>query len=440
MESTTGNQEGGAAEKEDVAKRVEALEEMVKLGQIDHATFEKLRKEIGVGGDVGSTHLVKGLDRDLLQRVRAGEDISKPKPAEKRNEESVTGGVQGQDAVVNVDEELDRMLEETGDGEEAPRQKEKKVKKGNMAPPKLSRDEILQQLRASRAAAAKVVSPEPTLGSKFKKIKDGKGEKRRWIEQDENGRRKEILEITDENGKTKRKVRWLDKPGPQVDKHGLLMVDKTAKPLGMEVPADIVLKANAKEESEDEDMFAGVGDDYNPLGDLDEEDSSAPEDAEVETKEPDTRPSDTIATTTDGPRKPLNYFGTTATAKDDDTRSNPLLNDPTILAALKRAAAIKQDVADDDIEKQEEDVDSETLLRRKKFFEEAKRREAQDSLDIDYGFGSSRIDDEEDEEAFVDGESKRGGNKRKRGSKKRKGDKDSVSDVMRVLEGRKKEP
>jgi hypothetical protein len=60
---------------------------------------------------------------------------------------------------------------------------------------------------------------------------------------------------------------------------------------------------------------------------------------------------------------------------------------------------------------------------------------------MDMGFGGSRIEDgeEDDDGVLLDFESKdRGGNKRKRGPKKRKGDKDSADDVMRVLEGRKK--
>jgi hypothetical protein len=84
----------------------------------------------------------------------------------------------------------------------------------------------------------------------------------------------------------------------------------------------------------------------------------------------------------------------------------------------------------------EEDADAETLARRKKFLEEAKRREAQDAMDMDYGFGSSRIEDEEDEEGPTWEE--RGGNKRKRGPKKRKGNKDSAADVLRVLDARSK--
>lgn len=56
-------------EEDDKAVRVKALEETLKLGQMDQATFEALRDEI-VGGDVKDVHLVKGLDYKLLERVR----------------------------------------------------------------------------------------------------------------------------------------------------------------------------------------------------------------------------------------------------------------------------------------------------------------------------------------------------------------------------------
>src|SRR5699024_10364641 len=82
-------QEGGAGAGADIEERIAALEELVKQGQIDQATFEKLRAELGVGGDVKSTHMVKGLDWDLLRRVKAGEDVSKEpeEPEDKKEEE-----------------------------------------------------------------------------------------------------------------------------------------------------------------------------------------------------------------------------------------------------------------------------------------------------------------------------------------------------------------
>ena len=68
---------------------------------------------------------------------------------------------------------------------------------------------------------------------------------------------------------------------PEVEKgHGLLMPDKDAKPLGMEVP-DI---PKVEEEEDDIDIFDGVGDEYDPLAGLSEEDSdeAEKEDGEVE--------------------------------------------------------------------------------------------------------------------------------------------------------------
>ncbi|RAO68046.1 uncharacterized protein BHQ10_004058 [Talaromyces amestolkiae] len=458
--------------KEGIEQRLKALEEMVKLGQIDQATFDNLRKEIGVGGDLKSTHLVKGLDWDLLRRAKAGEDLSQKteEEADEKEEEGIDPG--------DVDDELDRVLDEKEDGFVAPAPKEKKVKKGNLAVPpppsgKLSRDEILKQLKASRAAAAAPAAPpESTLSTKFKKI--DKSDKKRWIETDPiTGRRKEILVITDAEGNTKRKTRWLDKEPPphkqadiipKVDNNGLLLPGQDAKPLGMEVPAVIAARIAAEkaaaEEAEDDDIFAGVGTDYNPLGDLDEDDEEDSDDEKEEREEAadvkDEKVIKTAATTEPStqhqPRR--NYFKKTdEDTAEEEPRTNPLTSDPTLMAAFKRAAALRQasttraegDEDDDhavDMEEGEfaDDVDPERLARRKKFLEEARRRDALDAQDLDFGFGSSRIEDEEDEEGptFGDSEKQRGSNKRKRGPKKRKGDKDSATDVLRVMEGRKK--
>jgi hypothetical protein len=422
---------------EDMAHRIKALEEQVKLRQIDRTMFEKLCKEIKAGGDVSYIHPVKGLDWELLNRIKSGED----------RDEKATSGREDED------DEFDRALEE---------KEKEKAKKGNMPPPsgesgkKISRDDILKQLRANRAVvAASSQEPEPSessLGSKFKRIGDDRSERKRWVEQDENGRRKEVLVVTDSSGKTKRKIRWLDKAEAQTTKDGLLIPDKNAKPLGMEVPADIASKAAAAEKSEDEDIFEGAGLDYNPLAELsDDEPTSESEKEEEEeaeaTEGPNAEFPETSATGSGAEgkpeaapetSKPRNYFSTSSTAvevTDSVERSNPFATDPTIFAALKRAAALRQ-ASPSGAAEDEEDVDPETLLRRRKFLEEARRREAEDSLDIDYGFGSSRIGDEEDEEGGIwEGQ---GGNKRKRGPKKRKGDKDSVADIMKVLDGRKK--
>ncbi|KAK2800939.1 hypothetical protein FQN50_007914 [Emmonsiellopsis sp. PD_5] len=451
----TGNDEDGdEGEKDELATRVQALEEMVKLGQIDQATFEKLRAEIGVGGDVKSTHLIKGLDWTLLRRVKAGEDVTAAPQREEGDDNKEV------EVELDADAEFEKVLEEKEKTVNEPvAKKEEKVKKGTMAPPpnrKMTRDEILKQLKASRASQQPAAAAEPppsALGDRFKKI-GTKGEKKRWIEEDERGRQREVLLTTDSEGKTKRKVRWLDKPGEQGQKDangGLLALDKAAKPLGMDVPAEVLarMKAAAPEEEEDVDIFEGVGRDYNPFGDMEEEDSSSSDESEGELKEKPlpSREDKDLPNADDSaksplphtePSKPRNYFSTPSTKDEQETtdRPKPFSTDPTIIAALKRAAAIRQKSPTDD-EGAEEELSHDAALRRKKFLEEQKKRDREDAMDLDMGFGESRFGDEEDEEGIWEGDDSKAGNKRKRGPKKKKGDKDSVSDVMRVLEGRR---
>ncbi|KAJ5645353.1 hypothetical protein N7507_011364 [Penicillium longicatenatum] len=443
LRNTNAEEEG-----DDISKRIKALEDMVKLGQIDQATFEKLQKELGVGGDTGSTHMVKGLDWALLRRARAGEDVSQA--PEKSESAPADEALAGEDA----DEAFERLMEEKGMEEiQAAPKEQKEKKKGTMAPPparKKTRDEILQELKSKRAAASvPAPPPESVLGAKFKKLGGGKPEKKRFVETDESGRRREVLLITDAEGNTKRKTRWLDKPGEYVKRDTMPMPDKDAKPLGMEVPAEIAAKIAASaalEEDDDGDIFADVGADYNPLAGIeDEDDSSSDEEGEAKDtvkprKEEKAVQDENQKPAAEAPSsKPRNYFATasssTAAEEEPEDRSNPLTKDPTILAALKRAAALRQ--ASPSAE--DEGDSTESSLRQKKFLEEARRRDAMDAADMDLGFGGSRNEDDEDEDAVLLDFEDRGAKKRKRGPKKKKGDKDSVDDVMRVLEGRQKE-
>ncbi|KAL8696423.1 MAG: hypothetical protein Q9224_002803, partial [Gallowayella concinna] len=98
------------AEEDEKATRVKALEEMVKLGQMERATFEALRDEI-VGGEVKDVHLVKGLDWKLLERVRRGEDVlsgaaTSPQPAATSAAETPSTA-----SAEDVDEEFDKLEE-----------------------------------------------------------------------------------------------------------------------------------------------------------------------------------------------------------------------------------------------------------------------------------------------------------------------------------------
>ncbi|WEW58065.1 hypothetical protein PRK78_003532 [Emydomyces testavorans] len=432
---TEAEEEGGddvvVADGDSRAKRAKALEEMARLGQIDRVTFEKMRDDIGVDGHSENTqHIVKGLDWRLLHKTKAGEDIA-------------TTGLDDRDGQMD-DDDFERVLEEKEKDVVPVAKKEEKVKRGTMAAPpiKMNRDEILKQLKASRKAGTPMSLPQAppasTLGEKFKKI--GLSEqKKRWIETDATGRQKEVLLVTDSEGKTKRKIRWLDTPDGK--KSDLLAVDKSAKPLGMEVPAEVLARAKLVEEPEDDDIFEGVGDDYNPLADVDDTDSSSESEKAVETEQPANDKA--VAQTKEraikeGATQPRNYFSTSATIEPVEAKSShPLSTDPTILAALKRAATIRQRSSPSgDAEDDEEETDEKVLLRRQKFLEEAKRREREDALDLDLGFGESRFaDDDEDEEVW---DERGAGTKRKRGPKKKKGNKDSVSDVMKVLEGRRK--
>ena len=298
----SNGRESGDAERDDRARRVQALEESMKLGQIDRATFERLRDDI-TGGDIRATHLVKGLDRRLLERVRRGEDVlsgngggtvadgkggrsnSKDATTDENNESG-----QG-DMPVDIDEEFAQLEQK----EIVPIAQEKTEKKGIMAPPpppsiagtKRSRNAILAQLKASRQSLAEHGSQGPAsasasatgppgsddmfaqqqqqqLGSKFRRI--GEKQQTSRIERDERGR--EVLVIRDRNGKViKRKVRKVESNGvgshakgqagqgkngkggergrgDGKDEKGLLVPTNTAQPLGAEV-SDLVSAASA---------------------------------------------------------------------------------------------------------------------------------------------------------------------------------------------------
>lgn len=239
--------------------RIQALEEQMKLGQLDPATFEALRDQI-TGGDVSATHLVKGLDRRLLERIRQGEDVM---------------GTGEKMAPEDIDEELDR-LEEV---EVARVEREKVEKKGEMAPPtqvagaKRTRDQILADLKAQRKAAADArAAARPELGSHFRDI-GAKPRSGSRIERDDKGR--EVMITVDEHGNVKKKVRKIQPTEPAEDVP--VAAEKAVRFLdeGITLPTLKEQKKEAvKEDSEeDDDIFAEAGDDYDPLGEDDEEDS-----------------------------------------------------------------------------------------------------------------------------------------------------------------------
>jgi hypothetical protein len=412
------------------SERVKALEEMMKLQQIDEKTFIKLRDEI-LGGEVASTHLVKGLDWKLLEKVRRGEDVLNGDKKEK-------GDSEGDQDVAEVD--LEEEFERLEDREIKAVDKPEVSKKGEMAPysliagKKRSRDQILAEMKAARKAAqeAKI----PSLGAKFKKVGESRSEIR--IERDKKGR--EVLITVDENGNEKRKVRRVQME-PQGEKgHGLLMPDKDAKPLGMEVPD--LPKVAEEEDEEDLDIF-DVGGDYDPLVGLsDEEDDAGSEGEPTSDAVEETKKKQEIGRMAPPPRpKQMNYFGDAISSQPRE--AGPKANlDPTILAALKKASTLKP------LAKESESTEEAAKEARLKKMLQQDDRDAQD---MDMGFGSSRFEDEEDfeekkvklsewggkDDAEERGAKGEGKGKRKRGPKKRMGDGNNAADVMKVLEGRR---
>jgi hypothetical protein len=194
----------------------------------------------------------------------------------------------------------------------------------------------------------------------------------------------------------------------------------------MEVPAELAAKQRAlaeqeAAEDEDDDIFAGVGADYDPLKDVESGDE-AEESASAKPKDDAKNES------------PRNYFKT-AESNQKDQKTNPIMQDPTLMAALKRAAAIRNsEAAGSSADSQPDETD-----KSRQFLSKLKERERQDAQDMDLGFGDSRYGDDDDEEGpiYEDGDDS-GKQKRKRGPKKRKGNKDNVADVMSVVDGRKK--
>ncbi|EHL02683.1 hypothetical protein M7I_1197 [Glarea lozoyensis 74030] len=428
-----------AVEGSEKFQRVKALEEMMKLQQIDEPTFLRLREEI-LGDDVKErAGLVKGLDFRLLERARRGE-VGVLDVLEGKGTEEGDGDGEGDE---EIDDEFDRLEEREVEKVE----REVVKKRGEMAPPSLTgkrnRDQILAELKAARLAAKEAA--QPSLGSRFKKVGDRRPETR--LEKDSKGR--DVLITVDEHGNEKRKVRKAVLPTEEKGS-GLLMPDKDAAPLGMEVPE---IPKPVEEEKEDLDIFDDAGDDYDPLADLNDDtsDEEEKEDGELDDSEPKptSKPTPTDPTPTDTqtmpppPSKPKNYFNDPTPSTSLDPSRPAALSDPTILAAefFRRWGA---PVADEAAAAKE--------AKRKRMLQQDDR----DAQDMDLGFGSSRFGDQEEGEegdgkrvklsewGKDDGDEEGGGGKngkgaRKRGGKKRKGDKDSVKDVLGVLERRKGE-
>ncbi|KAM0276666.1 hypothetical protein ACHAQH_006528 [Verticillium albo-atrum] len=436
-----------AEEEDERAARIKALEELLKNEEIDQETFDKQRDQIA-GGDLSSTHLVKGLDRKLLARIRQGEDVyGDNKEAEPTEEEALPAE--------DLEDEFDKIEVKEVEAVANPEKAEKKKGQVALIPgKKRTRDQIIAEMKAARLAAAQAAK-EASLGDRFKKI-GAKQKAGTRIERDSRGR--EVMIIVDEDGHEKRKVRKVQHDLEEDERQRELMrPDKDAKPLGMEVP-EIYQRQPEPEDEEDDDIFADAGDDYDPLAGMDSDSDSdeenedegkaaKPEDAqtkqETEAKQampPPPRPK---------PAEAKDYFkGSKTELLSSQTRKAPSMSDPDIQAAFKRAAQLGAAAKDRKGEGEDDDITDEEARSRaekhKKMLESSNR----DDADLDMGFGTSRFEDEEDfDDTKVklsewgndddDEDGKGGKGKRKRGPKKRKGDANNAADVLRVMEQRK---
>ncbi|RPB29121.1 hypothetical protein L211DRAFT_833000 [Terfezia boudieri ATCC MYA-4762] len=382
--------------------RLEALKELARnpeTGEVDMALI--IQQSKAMGGDAKSTHLVKGLDFALLERVKRGEDVlglgSGPKGSKGLKSEEP-----GKDEE-RLEDELDKALDKVV----VPVEKEKVKKPGH----KVTREGMLAELKRQKAAAvvskAAVTSPVPVLDSRFKKI--GQPKPKKGSKDGKSLKKKAKGKVDDGINKSSTLLGMLPLPLP---------------------PAKVI--AEGKNEGDDIDIFDDVGRDYDPLAGLEDDDgndsgSSADEKTlELEGKQTQEKATATEDTTILSSMPPLphpkpNYFLESEDDKEEryepPTSTSALLEqNPDLAAALSKAAKLAErggpsNAFAEDLEKEK---------RRKAMLENFDR----DAMDMDMGFGGSR-DWGDDEEEFVEGS--KGGKKRKRGPKgPKKSDKDNA--------------
>jgi hypothetical protein len=329
----------------------------------------------------------------------------------------------------------------------------------------------MAELKAQRQAAAEArKAAEPQLGDRWQRVSD---KKKPRIEIDSKGR--EVLITVDENGVVKKRVRkqQIAQTEEAVAAMGAPDASKAVLGADISIPEPSNQKDTAQElaDDDDDDIFEGVGTDYNPLGNMpddddDDESDSEDNDDEPPRKKPQSEERSTTtreqsaedsdqeaeatapATATAQPPARRNYFNDTISASEE---SHDHL--AGIQEVLKKAA--KMDPLAAENEEEDRAVREAKEAQRKKHAQMLANQD-RDLDDMDMGFGGSRNDDEgEDEDGmkvklaewkggragddgWEEDDGKGGGReKRKRKPKKRKGDTNNMSDIMRVIEGRK---
>ena len=446
-------------EDDERAKMMKELTEAVKNEEIDVETYEKIRDQI-TGGDLSATHLVVGLDRQLLERIRNGEDVYKAVPESKT----------GDDPVVNADEALDLLAEK----EVVAEVHERKEKQSERV---LTKKDIVAQLKARRQAEQESKQgrdmPFSSLGERRE---DGSYVR---FEVDDKGR--EVMVVTLPDGTVKRKVKKAKKgqpplEEPEPDRQSAIEPHKKAEPREEQdvmIPKPVLpptpeqdedLEEPAKPEivvDDDVDIFDGV-EEYDPLAGLDESDAEA--DASAKPPEPPELGKPSQETVSPKSNRHQRLFDEELSKHSVLSRLTAPVQDPEAIAKFAaRASAINasrfRNNEDNDSDEnanpanprpkeRQRDEDREARLKRKLAELQGDDRDAED---MDLGFGGSRFDDLEDMEMDEQrvrlstwGEEEGGGRgnkggaqKRKRGPKRKKGDKNNIDDVMKVMEARK---
>lgn len=425
----------------DQQTRIQALEEQHRLGHMDQATLLSLVQKIR-----GSTSPSNKLD-DLRRRI-------------------TTDSREGLNRVGSeaMGHSADVALEELEAREVVPVQREASSKQGSFAPRpvngvKRSRNDILAELRASRKAQEE--QQGQNLGESFSKVGASSHAGAPTIEVDDKGR--EILITVDENGSVKRKVRKakLAPSSMGVELTGDLTpaLPNTNKAVSQAQPdAATSISSPAEHQSDaddDDDIFANVGDYYDPLGagtstgktsDSEAEDEEPRSSAAADSKSIIPQTGGVISSGKASGGMTRDYFGTSQNKSPEPSPAAPF-KDPTILAAIKRAARVSG--------LQEREGTEQTAKKQSTAAERLLSNQDRDFEDMDLEFGASRAIDEEDvaqessrtkfsdwkghdAELDTDKKDRGGASQRKRGQKKRKGDKNSASDVLRVMNGRQR--
>jgi hypothetical protein len=422
------------AEKRDLEQktaRIKALEEQVKLGSLSRRDFDSLSEKI-MNGEASDKAPVRGLNKEILARARRGEDEPQTGPEE--------------DAVLS-DVDVDAELEKLGDVSTVAPERVKREKVGirantQVAGTKRTRDEIMADLKAKRQAIAEEKAKDkPTFDHRWRKV--GEQAKPR-IEIDKKGR--EVIVTVDEDGIVKRMVRKRQ-DATHIESTGI--VDKTKPVLGADfiVPDPVPISAKQEGESDDDDdIFPGVGAEYNPLGEEEDDDDDASNSDDMPpTSQPRSATHQEVeaqaSPTAHEDKQPVaqrNYFGNSSNKPEEiEVPRHEMIEN-----IIKKAAnvGLAQHVEQTDEEKIRAEKRAKLLARDR------------DLDDMDLGFGGSRFDDFEDGEETGkarlsewkqsgandgDGKPYRDDTARKRKPKKRKGDVNNMDDIMRVLEGRR---